>query len=122
VSTPETTADKPVRRKGVERALEVQLGTLGGFEVRPTRIFLWGGEERAGHERIVSLGSPPRNLRIPRSEREVEAGGVRVRTLGNPLMTVALAGVQVVRRLSQESASESGSAGRESTPARRSPD
>ncbi len=93
---------KPARRRGVERSLEVQVGALGGFEVRPTRIFLWGGEERGGRERIVSLGAPPRNLMIPRRERETHAGGVRVRSLGNPLMTVALAGVHVARRMARE--------------------
>ena len=93
---------KPVRRRGVERSLEVQLGPLGGVDVRPTRLFVWGGAERAGRERVVSLGSPPRNLRIPRRERRVNAGAVRVRSLGNPLMTVALAGVHAVRKVARE--------------------
>jgi hypothetical protein len=34
---------------------------------------------------------------IPRRERELQAGIVRVRSLGNPLMTIALAGVHAVR-------------------------
>ena len=93
---------RPVRRRGVERSLEVQVGPLGGFDVRPTRIFLWGGAERAGRERIVPLGSPPRNLRLPRREREVQAGAVRVRALGNPLMTVALAAAHVARTIARE--------------------
>src|SRR5215210_2349492 len=33
--------------RGVERTFEVQVGALGGFELRPTRCFLWLGEERA---------------------------------------------------------------------------
>jgi hypothetical protein len=85
------------RIRGRERELEVQLGSLGGFELRPTRLFIWSGDERAGRERVVSLGSAPRNLMIPRREREVRAGAVRVRSLGNPLMTLALAGVHAVR-------------------------
>lgn len=88
------------RIRGVERQLEVQLGPLGGFELRPTRLFLWSGEERTGKQRVVSLGSAPRSLMIPRTEKEVRAGAVRVRSLGNPLMTVALAGVHAVRKLS----------------------
>lgn len=88
--------------RGVERSFEVQLGALGGFELRPTRCFLWTGEDRAGRERVVSLGSAPRSLRIPRREREVEMGIVRARTLGNPLMTIALAGVHVARRLADD--------------------
>ena len=85
--------------RGVERAFEVQVGALGGFELRPTRCFLWLGEERAGRERVLSLGAPPRSLMVPRRERRRGAGAVRVRTLGNPVLTVALAGVHVARRL-----------------------
>jgi hypothetical protein len=115
---------KPVRRRGVERSLQIQVGRLGGIDVRPTRLFLWGGEEREGRERIVSLGTPPRSLLIPRREREVEAGAVHVRSLGNPLMTIALAGVHVARRLAREreEISERGSADPESGRSLRSPD
>jgi hypothetical protein len=86
-----------VRVRGRERELEVQIGALGGFELRPTRMFVWLGEERDQRQRIVSLGSAPRSLRIPRREREMLAGNLRVRSLGNPLMTVALAGVHAFR-------------------------
>jgi hypothetical protein len=75
----------------------VQVGALGGFELRPTRLFLWAGQERGGRVRIVSLGSAPRSLLIPRRERELFAGAVRVRMLGNPVMTLALAGVHAFR-------------------------
>ena len=94
--------EKPERVRGVERSVEVQLGPLGGFDLRPTRFFLWSGEAREGRERIVSLGSPPRSLLIPRRERELRAGAVHVRSIGNPLMTVALAGVHAARKLSEE--------------------
>lgn len=96
--------ESAVRVRGVERSLEVQLGPLGGFDLRPTRFFLWAGATREGQERIVSLGSAPRSLLIPRRERELRAGAVRVRSLGNPLMTVALAGVHVAKKLSDERA------------------
>jgi hypothetical protein len=86
-----------VRVRGRERELEVQVGALGGFELRPTRMFVWLGEERDQRQRIVSLGSAPRSLMIPRREREVLAGNLRVRSLGNPFMTVALAGVHAFR-------------------------
>jgi hypothetical protein len=85
--------------RGVERTFEVQVGALGGFELRPTRCFLWLGEERAGRERLLSLGTPPRSLMVPRRERRRGTGTVRVRTLGNPIVTVALAGVHVARQL-----------------------
>jgi hypothetical protein len=85
------------RVRGRERELEVQVGRLGGFELRPTRIFVWTGDDRAGRERIISLGTQPRSLMIPRRERELRAGRLRMRSLGNPLMTVALAGVHAVR-------------------------
>jgi hypothetical protein len=86
-----------VRVRGRERELEVQVGAFGGFELRPTRMFVWLGEERDQRQRIVSLGSAPRSLMIPRREREMLAGNLRVRSLGNPLMTVALAGVHAFR-------------------------
>jgi hypothetical protein len=85
------------RVRGRERELEIQVGGVGGLELRPTRIFLWAGGQRAGRERIISLGAKPRSLMIPRKEREVSAGSVRVRSLGNPLMTIALAGVHALR-------------------------
>jgi hypothetical protein len=83
---------------GAERTLEIRLGSLGGFELRPTRLFLWRGEERAEAERIVSFGAEPVGLEHPREESTLRAGGVEVRTLGNPLMTIALAGVIAFRR------------------------
>jgi len=89
--------ESAARVRGKERELEVQLGGLGGFELRPTRLFVWLGQERSKRQRVVSLGSPPRSLMIPRREREMQAGTVRVRSLGNPLMTIALAGVHAVR-------------------------
>ena len=85
------------RIRGRERELEIQLGPLGGLELRPTRIFVWTGDERAGRERVISMGTAPRSLLIPRRERELRAGAVRVRSLGNPLMTIALASVHAVR-------------------------
>ena len=98
--------------RGVERSLEIQLGDLGGFELRPTRCFLWAGEERGGRERVLSVGRAPRSLMIPRRERHVDAGTVHVRTVGNPLVTVALAGVHVARALRDRAASEPGPARR----------
>jgi len=88
--------------RGVERSVEIQLGSLGGLELRPTRCFLWAGQERDGRERVVSLGVPPRGLVVPRRERELQAGPVRVRSLGNPLFTLALAGAHVARRMREQ--------------------
>ena len=88
--------------RGRERSLEIQVGGLGGFEVRPTRFFLWSGGKREGRERIVSLGTAPRSLTLPRREREVRAGSVRVRSLGNPVLTMALASVHAVRKVVDE--------------------
>jgi hypothetical protein len=48
-------------------------------------------------ERVLPLGAAPRNLQIPRRRREMRAGAVQVRSLGNPLMTIALAGVYAAR-------------------------
>jgi hypothetical protein len=95
--------DKPARVTGVERSLEIRVGGLGGFELRPTRFFVWTGGEREENQRILSLGLAPRPLVIPRRPRSVQAGNVEVRTLGNPLMTLALASVHAARRLRSRS-------------------
>jgi hypothetical protein len=91
--------DKPARVRGVERSFQVRVGELGGFELRPTRVFVWAGGERKGNERVLPLGSAPRSLTIPRRPREVRAGALELKTLGNPLMTIALAGVHSARAL-----------------------
>jgi hypothetical protein len=96
MARPERTT-KPARVRGVERSVEIQLGSLGGVELRPTRCFVWSGAEREGRERVLPIGGAPRSLVVPRREREVQAGVVHVRSLGNPLWTVALAGVHAVR-------------------------
>jgi hypothetical protein len=87
---------EPIR--GVERSFEVKLGSLGGFELRPTRLFLWSGEEREQSQKVMSLGREPAGLEYPRRENRLRAGSVEVRTLGNPLMTIALAGVVAFKR------------------------
>jgi hypothetical protein len=76
----------------------VKVGTLGGFELRPTRLFLWKGVERRESERLVSLGEQPVGLEYPRRESTRRLGTVEVRSRGNPLMTVALAGAIAIRR------------------------
>jgi hypothetical protein len=91
--------NKPERISGVERSLQVEVRGLGGFELRPTRVFVWGGAARERNERILSLGSAPRSLTIPRRPRERQAGALEFRTLGNPVLTVALAGVHAARAL-----------------------
>ena len=93
---PET---KPERIRGVERSLQIEIRGLGGLELRPTRLFVWGGEAREASERILPLGSAPRPLTIPRRRRERQAGAVELTTLGNPIMTIALAGVHAAKAL-----------------------
>jgi len=83
---------------GAERALEVTLGSLGGFELRPTRLFVWKGPEREGSERLVPLADRPVGLEHPRRESTVHVGSVAVRSRGNPLLTIALAGAIAFRR------------------------
>jgi hypothetical protein len=105
---------KPERIRGVERSLQVEVRGLGGFELRPTRVFVWGGAAREGNQRVLSLGSPPRSLTIPRRPRERQAGVLELRMLGNPVMTVALAGVHAARAVTRRAtrsrpAGESGS-------------
>jgi hypothetical protein len=89
---------RPDEITGVERTLEVKLGSFGGFELRPTRLFLWKGSERAESEKLVAIGERPAALDYERRETTTKAGGVEMRTLGNPLMTIALAGAVAVNR------------------------
>lgn len=83
---------------GAERAFEVRLGSLGGFEVRPTRVFVWTGAEREASQRLVPLAERPVGLRYPRRERTVRLGALELRSRGNPVMTLALAGAIAFRR------------------------
>jgi hypothetical protein len=88
---------QPEQVSGVERSLEVKLGSLGGFELRPTRLFLWKGSER-DEERLVAFGERPSGLDYERHETTTKAGSVELRTIGNPLMTIAMAGVIAFKR------------------------
>lgn len=88
----------PEEITGVERAFEVKLGSLGGFELRPTRLFVWKGPEREASEKLVPIGERPAALDYERRETTTRAGGVEMRSLGNPLMTIALAGAVAVHR------------------------
>jgi hypothetical protein len=90
--------ERPGEIVGTERAFEVKVGGLGGFELRPTRVFLWSGSERERNERLVALGQRPVGLEYGRRESTVHVGPVAVRSRGNPLMTVALAGAIALRR------------------------
>jgi hypothetical protein len=100
--------NSPARVRGRERGFEVQLGELGGFELRPTRLFLWPGSKREAHSRVLSLGRPPRNLLLPRSETVYRAGSVQMTSVGNPLMTIALAAVQTAKEIRRRGSSDRG--------------
>jgi hypothetical protein len=100
--------NSPERVRGRERGVEVQLGQLGGFELRPTRLFLWPGEDRETQARVLSLGRAPRNLLLPRSETVYRAGSVQMTSVGNPLMTVALAAVQTAKAIRRRGSSARG--------------
>lgn len=89
----------PVPVTGAERALEVKLGALGGFEVRPTRVFLWKGDDRRRSERLVPLADRPVGLEYERRESTVRLGQIEIRSRGNPLMTLAMAGAIALKRI-----------------------
>lgn len=84
---------------GAERAFELRLGPLGGVEVRPTRLFVWRGPERDRTQRVVPLAERPVGLDRARLERTVRIGGVEARSLGNPALTLAIAGAVALKRL-----------------------
>ncbi len=90
--------EQSLERVGSERSLELSLRSVGGFELRPTRLFVWKGGRDAEAERIVSFGREPVGLDYNRHENSLQAGPVSLRTVGNPLMTIAIAGVIAFRR------------------------
>jgi hypothetical protein len=89
---------RPEEIRGLERSLAVKVGSVGGFELRPTRLFVWKGPEREGNDRLMAFGERPSALDNPRRLTRTKAGGVEMRVLGNPLMTIALAGVVAFKR------------------------
>jgi hypothetical protein len=91
---------KPVA--GAERAFEVKLGALGGVEVRPTRVFLWKGDDRHESERLLSLADRPVGLEHERRESTIRVGQLELRSRGNPLMTLAMAGAIALRRFVED--------------------
>ena len=90
--------ESPGEIRGSERAFEITLGPLGGVELRPSRVFLWHGPERHESERVVPLADRPVGLEYGRTESTIRVGAVAVRSRGNPLLTVALAGAIAFRR------------------------
>jgi hypothetical protein len=92
----------PAPVTGAERAFEVKLGALGGFEVRPTRVFVWKGGERTGSERLLPLADRPVGLEYERRETTTRVGQVELRSRGNPLMTLAMAGAIALRRIVED--------------------
>ena len=85
--------------QGVERQIVLQFGPLVGVDLRPSRLFMWAGTERAGTQRIVSLDRAPRVLRRAHQRRYLQLPGVEVSYLGNPAVTLALASGAWYRRL-----------------------
>jgi hypothetical protein len=89
------------RTVGEERSFVLQVGALFGVDVRPSRVFVWGGNDR-GSRRIVPLGRSPKTMVIPRRRRQFRAGPVEVTLLGNPLVTLGQAGVTALRAARKE--------------------
>jgi hypothetical protein len=90
-----------VTERGQERQVAVQMGRSFGFDLRPSRLFVWAGAAREGHERIVSLGKPPARMQAPRRRRWVKVGPAEISYLGSPAVTLPLSAwryAQHVRR------------------------
>jgi hypothetical protein len=110
-------SDLPERppRPPQERRVELQLGDVGGVDVRPSRTFVWLGRREPGHEAIVSTGQAPRVPREPSAERSLHLGQVEITYAGNPAVTLPLSAYQVVRGLLKRR-SEQGKPPRHGTP------
>jgi hypothetical protein len=84
--------------QGQERQFSIQAGSLFGVDLRPSRLFLWAGEERRGQERVVSLDRPPRVLRGQPRRRFLRLGPTEISYLGNPAVTLGLSAYNYGRR------------------------
>ena len=80
----------PLVERGQERQVTVQLGRRFGFDLRPSRFFVWAGPQREGHERILSLDRPPARMLAPRRRRFLSVGPAEISYLGSPAVTVPL--------------------------------
>jgi hypothetical protein len=98
MSRVETTKSALVEQ-GRERQLSIQAGSLFGVDLRPSRLFLWLGEERRGQERVVSLDRPPRVLRGQPRRRFLRLGAAEISYLGNPAVTLTLSAYNYGRRV-----------------------
>lgn len=85
-----------------ERRVALQVGTLFGVDVRPSRAFVWLGRRRAGEEAIVSLGSPPSLPRHPLEEHTRKVGATEITYAGNPAVTVPLSAYRAAREALRE--------------------
>ncbi len=81
-----------------ERRIAVQVGTLFGLDVRPSRTFIWLGDRRAGEETIVSFGGPPSVPRRALEEHTTHVGAAEITYAGNPAVTVPLSAYRAARQ------------------------
>ncbi len=81
-----------------ERRISIQVGTLFGLDVRPSRTFVWLGRRRAGEETIVSLGGPPSVPRRPLEEHVKHVGAAEISYAGHPAVTVPLSAYRAARQ------------------------
>ncbi len=85
--------------QGQERSFSLQAGPLFGVDLRPSRLFLWLGDERRGQEKVVSLDRPPRVLRGQPRRRFLRVGGAEISYLGNPAVTLSISAYNYGRRV-----------------------
>lgn len=93
------TSKSALVEQGQERQFSVQAGSLFGVDLRPSRLFLWLGDERQGQERVVSLDRPPKVLRGQPRRRFLRLGGAEITYLGNPAVTLSLSAYNYGRRV-----------------------
>ncbi len=81
----------------LERRVAVQVGSLFGLDVRPSRAFVWLGRRRSGDEAIVPLGGPPALPRRPLEEKSRQVRGAQITYAGNPAVTIPLTAYRAAR-------------------------
>jgi hypothetical protein len=65
-------------------------------------VFVWKGGDRQESERLVPLADRPVGLDHERQESTIRVGQLELRSRGNPLMTLAMAGAIALRRIVED--------------------
>lgn len=82
--------ERPLPAVPGERRVAVQVGDLFGFDVRPSRTFVWIGRRVEGEEAVLSLGKAPKVLPVDTPVQSKRVGPAEITYAGSPAYTLPL--------------------------------